>query len=211
MLAWSPKSDGMRHAAPSAAVPAPGLERIDRGHPERAAVERFIRAVYAAHYGADVRRFAPHLVALRDADGEIVAAAGYRPAGPEPLFLERYLPAAVETLLGSGAGQRPERARIAEVGHLAAGPAGGGRRLIKLLGPHLALLGFQWVVSTLTEELRQLFLHLGIAPMALGVADPAALGPDAAAWGSYYAHRPVVLAGQIDLALQRLARGRMLS
>lgn len=211
MLAWSPKSDVMRHAAAPAAARAPVLLRIDRDHPERAAVERFIRTVYAAHYGADVRQFAPRLVALHDADGEIVAAAGYRPAGGEPLFLERYLPAAVERLLGDAAGQRTERARIAEVGHLAAGRAGEGRRLITLLGPHLALEGFQWVVSTLTEELRHLFLRMGIAPTALGVADPAALGADAAAWGSYYDHRPLVLAGQIDLALLRLARRRVLS
>jgi hypothetical protein len=209
-LAWSQNSDVTWRAAPPGAARAPVLLRVDRDHPERAAVERFIRTVYAAHFGADVRQFAPRLVALHDADGEIVAAAGYRPAGTEPLFLERYLPAAVELLLGE-AGKRPERARIAEVGHLAADRAGEGRRLIGLLGPHLALEGFQWVVSTLTEELRHLFLRMGIAPTVLGVADPAVLGAEAAAWGSYYDHRPLVLAGQIDLALLRLGRRRVLS
>lgn len=213
MLALSPKSEVTRHAAPQAAAHAhaPVLLRIDRAHHERTVVERFIRTVYAEHYGADVRQFAPCLVALRDAEGEIVAAAGYRPAGIEPLFLERYLPAAVETLLCDAGGQHPDRARIVEVGHLAASRAGEGRRLIALLGPHLALEGFQWVVSTLTEELRHLFLRMGIAPTALGVADPAVLGAEAAAWGSYYDHRPLVLAGQIELALLRLARRRVLS
>jgi hypothetical protein len=78
-----------------------------------------------------------------------------------------------------------------------------------MLGPHLAAQGFQWVVSTLTEELRHLFVRLGVAPLALGVADPAALGDGAAGWGRYYNHRPVVLAGQLELALQRLARRRV--
>jgi hypothetical protein len=105
----------------------------------------------------------------------------------------------------------PQRSAIVEVGHLAASKAGEGRRLILLLGPHLAAEGFQWVVSTLTEELRNLFVRLGIVPLALGVADPAVLGAQAADWGSYYDHRPLVLAGRIDLALQGLARRRALS
>ena len=113
---------------------------------------------------------------------------------------------AVETRLANTAGHAPARPRIVEVGHLAASRAGEGRRLVLLLGPHLAALGFHWVVSTLTEELRHLFMRLGIAPLALGVADPAVLGAEAVHWGSYYDHRPVVLAGQIDLALKALAR-----
>lgn len=177
----------------------------------RAAVEDFIRGVYRARYDADLRQFAPVLVSLQDADGEIVAAAGYRAADLGPLFLERYLRAPVEGLLAADTVVAPERARIVEVGHLAADRAGEGRRLIGLLCPHLAAQGFQWVVSTLTEELRHLFVRLGIVPMALGVADPSVLGDEAAAWGRYYDHRPVVLAGQIDLALRRLAHRGMLA
>ena len=75
-----------------------------------------------------------------------------------------------------------------------------------LLAPHLAAAGHHWVVSTLTQELRHLFVRLGIAPLALGVADPALLGDDAARWGTYYDHHPVVLAGQLEPALQALAR-----
>ena len=108
--------------------------------------------------------------------GPLVAAAGYRPARQGPLFLERYLAAPVESLLGSHSEAAPARERIVEVGHLAASRAGEGRRLMLLLGPHLGGQGFRWVVGTLTEELRHLFVRLGIAPLALGVADPAVLG-----------------------------------
>lgn len=191
-------------ARPCLRVHAPG----DAG---RAEVERFIAGVYLERHRADLRHFAPTLVSLRDETGELVAAAGYRSADLAPLFLERYLGVPVETRLADTAGVMPARSCIAEVGHLAASRAGEGRRLVLLLGPHLATRGFQWVVSTLTEELRHLFLRLGIAPLALGVADPAALGDEAASWGSYYDHRPVVLAGQIDLALKALARRRAAS
>ena len=209
MLALSPMPETPSY--PTAPRPArtPALSRIDRGHPRRAAVEDFVRRVYGDCYGADVRHFAPVLVALHGEDGEIVAAAGYRPAQSGPLFLERYLSAPVQTLLGTG--PAPARERIVEVGHLASTRAGEGRRLILLLGPHLAAQGYRWVVGTLTEELRHLFVRLGIAPLKLGVADPAVLGGEAAQWGSYYDHRPVVLAGHIEAALQALGRRRMLS
>jgi hypothetical protein len=173
--------------------------------PRRAEVEAFIAGVFAERFDAQVRQFAPMLVAVRDADG-IVAAAGYRAAAEAPLFLERYLGAPVETLLAAQVGSRPAREHIVEVGHLAAARAGEGRRLIRALGVHLAGLGHEWVVSTLTEELRQLFVRIGVTPLALGHADPALLGEDASCWGHYYEHRPVVLAGQLRQALVQLAR-----
>jgi hypothetical protein len=169
---------------------------------ERGEVESFIRGVFAQRFGAALTRFAPKLVSLRDDTG-IVAAAGYRPGNDGTMFLERYLDAPVEQALASFEGSAPARASIVEVGHLAAARAGEGRRLILQLGPHLAAQGFQWVVSTLTEELRQLFVRLGVVPYALGRADAAALGEAARDWGSYYEHRPVVLAGQLPLALRQ--------
>jgi hypothetical protein len=171
----------------------------------RGEVEHFIRDVFARRYGADVRHFAPTLVSLQDR-GEIVAAAGYRDAATSALFLERYLASPVERLLASDNGVTPERRGIVEVGHLAASRAGEGRRLISLMGPHLAAQDFTWVVGTFTRELRHLFLRIGVAPLALGMADPLSLGAEGGSWGSYYDHRPVVLAGQLRQALRRLGR-----
>lgn len=183
---------------------APRFSVIPRGDPRRAEVEAFIRDIYQQRHGAHVREFMPVLVALHDATG-IVAAAGYRAAGASALFLERYLAAPVETLLAGAHAPAPARSTIVEVGHLAAARAGEGRRLIMALGPHLARQRFQWVVGTLTQELRSLFLRIGVAPLTLGAADPAALGAAAADWGSYYEHRPLVLAGHLPQALRQLA------
>jgi hypothetical protein len=195
-------------ATAAGAVPStrPALRRHAQDDPDRREIESFIEAIYQRRYAAQVRRFAPELVSLRDERGAIVAAAGYRAAASGPLYLERYLDSPVEHLLGGVAHAQASRERIVEVGHLAAAKAGEGRRLALLLAPHLTSLGFQWVVSTLTEELRQLFRRLGIVPLALGAADPLALGDEARGWGSYYEHRPVVLAGQLGLAMETLAR-----
>jgi hypothetical protein len=176
------------------------------GDAARPAVEAFIGAVYARRFGAELRHFAPTLVSLRG-DGGIVAAAGYRSAAASRLFLESYLDAPIERVLAAHHGTSPARSRIVEVGHLAGARAGEGLQLVRLLGPHLAALGFHWVVCTLTEELRHLFERLGVAPHVLGAADPAALGDHARHWGRYYDHRPMVLAGHLPRALQRMAAG----
>lgn len=181
------------------------------GSPARAQVEQFIHSIYRKRYGADVQQFSPTLVSLHNAQGDIVSAAGLRAASQEPLFLERYLDAPVQTRLAKLGYAVPRRAQIVEVGHLASNQAGSGKSLILQLAPILAAQGFQWVVCTLTEELRHLFLRLGLVPLALGVADPELLGTAASGWGSYYDHHPVVLAGQLDLALQALSRRGVLA
>lgn len=174
--------------------------------PSRAGVEDFIRGVYHRHYGASIRAFTPVLVSLAGAGGGIVAAAGYRSAAAGALYLERYLREPIEDELAWHAGRAPSRREVVEVGHLASNRPGAGRRLMLLLGPHLAQQRFRWAVATLTREVRQMIGRLGIAPLVLAAADPAALGDEAALWGSYYAHQPLVLAGEIQPALRRLAR-----
>ena len=196
LMSLSSRGRADRSRSGNSALPASELTVHGLDDPRRGAVENFIQAIYARHYGAQVLHFAPVLVGLRE-DGELLAAAGYRSAAQETLFLERYLPAPVDTLLAEHAGAPPARERIAEVGHLAARRSGEGRRLIRLLAPHLAAQGFEWVVGTVTQELRSTLLRLGIAPLMLGAADPAALGDEAALWGSYYEHQPLVLAGQL--------------
>jgi hypothetical protein len=186
-------------------LPQPALRVHAADDAQRDEVEDFIRGVYADRYGATLRGFAPMLVSLHDGQ-QIVAAAGYR-LGGSALFLERYLDEPVDELLARLSGQPAARQHIAEVGHLAATKAGEGRRLALLLGPHLAQRRVQWVVSTLTQELRLLFGRMGLAPLMLGHADPARLGREAADWGSYYEHRPSVLAGHLPQALRQLGMG----
>ena len=90
---------------------------------------------------------------------------------------------------------------------LAAPHGGEGRRLIQLLGPLLVHEGFDWVVSTVTQELQLMLARLGLAPLVLGPARADALGDQTQYWGSYYSHAPVVLAIHLRSSLRQfLAR-----
>lgn len=178
------------------------LELYPRGDPGRPQVEAFIRTVYAKRFGASIPAFAPVLVACRIA-GEIVSAAGYRSAD-EPLYLERYLEQPIESLLGPSS--RATRSRIVEVGHLAAARPGEGRRLIAALADHLTALDVEWVVSTVTAELRQLVVRLGIGAIAIAPADPVHLGSEAASWGSYFSNEPLVMASHLPTAMRGMRR-----
>lgn len=176
------------------------------GTPGRPAAEAFVAATFGARYGATIRTFTPNLVML-ERGGEIYAAAGWRCAGDEALFLEAYLDHPVERLIARLAGQEVARDSIVEVGHLSSSRSGGSVDIIASLSRHLAQLGFEWVVFTATAELIAIFNRLSLPLLALAPADPARLGGAASDWGTYYDTSPVVVAGPIRLALQRARNG----
>jgi hypothetical protein len=176
-------------------------ELVAAGVEHRPTIEQYITERFRLAYGARVRHFCAELLGMRGADGGWQAAAGYTPAASRRLFLEQYLDAPVEVLLSEASGRRVERSRIAEVGNLAAA-AGMGRALIPALGAYLDRLGYRWVVFTATRELRNAFRRLQLEPLVLAPATAARLPDGGAAWGSYYAHDPSVLAGPIAACLR---------
>lgn len=175
------------------------------GAPYRAQAESFIGDIFKRHYGARVQSFAPNLMLLEDV-GRITAAAGWRCAGEDRLFLENYLDDPIETAVARLAGQPVRREAIVEVGNLAADRPGGSVDVILNLARHLDRLGYEWVVFTATRELIGIFRRLGLPPLALAPADASRLGEAAADWGSYYESQPVVVAGRIALALEMVKR-----
>ena len=181
------------------AIPVPSLALT--GGAQRASLEQFVAERFRVVYGAQVRHFCVHLLGLRDGEGRWQAAAGYTPAAAGSLFLEQYLDAPAEAVLGRLAGRRIARERIAEVGNLAA-PPGMGRALIPSLGRYLHEQGFRWVVFTATRELRNAFRRLRLEPLLLAPASPSRLPDAGATWGSYYAHGPSVMGGLIAACLR---------
>lgn len=173
------------------------------GAAHREETEAFIRTIFARHHAARVVSFAPQLLRIERHE-RIVAAAGWRPAATQALFLERYLDQPVEKAMARLAERRVPRERLVEVANLAAEKPGATVHVVRALAAHLDRLGYEWVVFTATRELIGILGRLGLRVLALAPADPARLGDAAGAWGHYYEQQPIVVAGRIRLALERI-------
>lgn len=178
---------------------------------ERATVEGFIQDRFAAVHHADIQHFMPELLALRDRQGQLSAAVGARTGRAGPLFVEQYLHNPVEQVIALLAGDTVARRNIVEVGNLAARNAGSARLIIVAMTWLLARHGLEWVVFTGAATLINSFQRLGLEPLLLCEADPEKLGVDKHAWGSYYAQRPHVFAGNIRFGLEQLETSGVLA
>jgi hypothetical protein len=181
------------------------VETLPAGHPERAALQRFIAEVYARAYGAQLRHFAHTLVGLRRPDSQWTAAVGYTLAGPQRLFLEQYLDQPIELAVAERTGVAVRRDQIVEVSNLAAASSGAAREVIVRMTALLNRLECSWVVLTSTKLLLNSFARLDIHPIPIAPADPRRLPDGGASWGTYYACGPRILTASIPLGYARLA------
>ncbi|WP_095148706.1 thermostable hemolysin [Pseudomonas sp. Irchel s3a18] len=173
------------------------LVRALPGDPQRPVFESFIQQRFRKAHGADIRHFMPELFGMSDATGVLCAVVGVRVAGAEPLFLEGYLDEPIDPLISAAEDQAVDRSAIVEVGNLAASDTGSARMSIIAMTYLLAMGGLEWVAFTGNLGLVNSFHRLGLKPVALCAADPARLGEDRHAWGSYYESKPWVHVGNI--------------
>ncbi|WP_460156716.1 thermostable hemolysin [Pseudomonas sp. S2_H10] len=173
------------------------LVRALPGDPLRGAFEAFIQQRFRKAHGADIRHFMPELFGMSDAVGALCAVVGVRRGSAGPLFLEGYLDEPIDPLISAAAGQAVDRTAIVEVGNLAASDTGSARMSIIAMTYVLAMGGLEWVAFTGSLGLVNSFHRLGLQPVTLCAADPARLGEDRHAWGSYYESKPWVHVGNI--------------
>lgn len=123
------------------------------------------------------------------------AVMGYRRAGEDALFLERYLDAPVEQCVSLALSRPVARANIIEIGSLAADDA---FAMVDLWATAANDLGgaCEVAVATLTAPLRRMFTRMGVSLHALAPASRERSG-DAQTWGRYYESDPLVCAGII--------------
>ncbi|MBW7472041.1 thermostable hemolysin [Marinobacter sp. M216] len=183
------------------------LCRVDADTRTAAEVGQFIRRRFLLAYGAQPSLRIPDLLVLTTAHGSLLAAVGVRNAASESLFLEDYLGEPVENRMPEPG---PGRQAIAEIAHLAGVEAGVSRYLFASLAVWLDGAGYQWVVCTGTDQLRNSFRRLGIDTHVLADADPARLADGGAGWGRYYDHHPVVMAVSVAESLAALKAAGLL-
>ena len=166
--------------------------------PERVRVERFIKNVYEQSYFADICVEYPLLMSVCNADGDILAAVGFRYAAEEPLFLEQYTNSSIETVLNC------KRGEIAEIGNLASAGKGASIFLFAALASYLDQRGIKYAAVTGTNVLYRYFEKIGLQPRIICDATPAALKHHNSHWGSYYDAQPCVMAGSIKRGVKRI-------
>jgi len=171
-------------------------------------VAAFIRRRFLQAYGAEPSLRIPALLALTTAQGSLMAAVGVRNAGADKMFLEDYLSVPVQVLMPEPG---IERRRIAEIAHLAGVEAGVSRYLFACLSVWLDSAGYDWVVCTGTDQLRNSFHRLGIATRVLADADPSKLPDGGAGWGRYYDHHPVVMSIRVADGMSALRDAGLLT
>ena len=175
--------------------------RLNASHTEEATpVRDCVRERYQAAYHAEVRHFLPWLLSMQCL-GQVSGVAGLQPAGSAPLYLEQYLSAPVETLLGNRSGSAVARSKIVEVGNLVAARKGASHLLFLMFTQVLHAAGYEWMVFTATHALRNNLTKLGFELQEVQAIDTTALSPRLLdEWGSYYSTEPVVMAGRLSSA-----------
>lgn len=178
----------------------------ERLRPQRRQVEGFLEAAYATAFGGTIRTHYPILMSVWDGDETLHAAAGFRFAACQPLFLEQYLDQPVEEAVGEAFNGPVTRGEIAEIGNLAANSPGASIFLFLALAGYLQQHGCRYATATSTRQLRRMFRQVGFGVSPLQDARPERLTTGSADWGSYYEHDPVVMAGEIAPAFDPLQR-----
>lgn len=171
-----------------------------RFRPERRRVEDFIHDIYARSYDADITVAYPMLMSVRNTDGDILAAVGFRYADHESLFLEHYTNAPIEQVL------KTPRDRIVEIGNLASAGGGASIFLFAALASYLDFKKIDYATVTGTDYLHRTFEKLGLNPQKICDASLEAVQCDGQNWGSYYDTNPRVLAGSVPQSVARLKK-----
>jgi hypothetical protein len=167
----------------------------DANTPDRKQLEHFIYRAFHNAYGANVTHFMPQLLSLHDRHDHVLAVCGLRQAGSERLFLETYLDQPVEAALSACIGTKVARSDIVEIGNLAVAEFGLTRNLLLEVTSHLRATNTQWAVFTAIPALRNSVIKLNMRLEKLGEAKITSLPEgERAAWGSYYAEKPQVMA-----------------
>ncbi|MBL8508191.1 thermostable hemolysin [Chitinimonas sp. JJ19] len=162
----------------------------------------FVYARFRAVHDARVIRLLPNQFTLRDAEGLLLAVAGFQTAHGHALFLEHYLDEPVHKAVARQLQRPVSRADIVELGNLAA-VGGHTPTLILAMMRYLAASSCRYVVFTLTAQVRATFRRMGLPLIALTEASPDRV-PQPETWGAYYDKQPLVMVGDIAAGLAAL-------
>jgi hypothetical protein len=172
----------------------------------RARIEAFVQQAFARRHGACIKSFMPTLLALQGRGDCVCGVVGFRNAGVQPLFLERYFAQPVEAALRERTGLAIDRERIVEVGNLASLSCRAAFHLVAVLPRVLIDRGNQWIVFTATSAVRGILEKFRAPMIELATASRDRVD-NADEWGRYYESDPRVMAGYLPDGIGLALRG----
>lgn len=180
------------------------IEISDEYSPDRIDVEHYITDCFYNNYQAKITHFLPYLISSRT-NNKLTAAVGFQPAFTnQPLFLEQYLKTTIELEISRLVNRTIDRDKIVEIGNLTSSRRGTSQILFVLNVAILHQAGFEWGVFTATKQVLTLLDKLNLITIGIADADPDCLPDNGHSWGSYYASRPKIVAGNLAEAMTLL-------
>ncbi|MEH6444549.1 MAG: thermostable hemolysin [Oceanospirillaceae bacterium] len=179
----------------------------------REIIRGFTNSRFMSVYGADVKDFLPHSLALIDHNIHLKATMGYQSADQHCLYLEQYLSKPIEQCIAEHLDiVTPHRKEIVEVGNLASISYGGTLRLIINLANYFKNIGFKWMVMTAIPQVISVFQKLGIETelKTLTKAKAEAVRHSESDWGSYYEKQPFVVCANILSSIKSLENNELM-
>jgi len=125
---------------------------------DRDELEQFIGGIFQQVYGAQITRFMPYLMSLRDHDGKLMAVCGLRSAAIEAPFLEIYLDRPSRKCSLNTPGCRSIAATSSRWA-ISVAELGMSRYLITAINDQLYATSKQWAVFTAVPVLRNAFTN----------------------------------------------------
>ena len=177
---------------------------------QRLEVQDYIAKQYKNIYQAEIQEFLPFLMSFQ-CKNLVSAAVGFKSAGNNPLFVEQYLDAPVETAMSELVQQDIERKSIIEIGNLAATWKGTSQLVLAILPIILERAGYKWAVFTATSQVDKLLKKIQINMTTLCEADVNRVNNEDAIWGTYYNQSsPHVVFGSLTGIEERLSKQRII-
>lgn len=157
---------------------------------------------YWRHFECRLRNHYPAYFCLVRGN-RLLGTCGFR-SGKDQLFLEPYLDDSPEALVSAQFAAPVRRHEIVELGGFAVRHAALALPFMASVAPLLLQRGFSHALATATMPVRRCVASLGVPFARLAPARRERLLDDASDWGSYYSHRPAVIAGSLEAAIKSL-------
>lgn len=179
---------------------------VNRNDSNRKKLEKMISDKYSCVYGADIYYFMEDILLVYQ-NNSIATLAGINYYGKNEFFLEKYLDCDLYKYIANNLNINPMKQSVVEIGNFISVNSGSGPLIIICLTHWLQANSYEWVLCTVTEQVRLMFKKLSLNIRILQDARQDKLSfQEQEKWGSYYEKKPMICAVSVQDAFDILRK-----